>query len=83
MIAVYNFFGTLSAPHSNAIGCLTDETRNSPRPMQIAMLCTKSTLTSGDEYLTNELAAVIASQGHQVQAVVLEWSAPSGAAAAV
>jgi glycosyltransferase involved in cell wall biosynthesis len=46
--------------------------------MQIAMLCTKYTLTSGDEYLTNELAAAIASQGHRVQVVVLDWSAPSG-----
>jgi glycosyltransferase involved in cell wall biosynthesis len=46
--------------------------------MQIAMLCTKYTLTIGDEYLTNELAAAIASQGHRVQVVVLDWSAPSG-----
>jgi glycosyltransferase involved in cell wall biosynthesis len=46
--------------------------------MQIAILCTKYTLTAGDEYLTNELAAAIVSQGHRVQVVVLDWSAPCG-----
>lgn len=46
--------------------------------MQIAILCTKYTRTAGDEYLTNELAAAIVSQGHRVQVVVLDWSAQCG-----
>ena len=46
--------------------------------MRILMLCTKYPLDPNDRYMTNELAAAFAADGHAVQVVATDWDASPG-----
>lgn len=45
--------------------------------MNILMLCTKYSLAENDVWLTNELANSLQAKGHQVDVIVVDWSAVS------
>jgi glycosyltransferase involved in cell wall biosynthesis len=46
--------------------------------MRFLMICMQYPLGSGDSYLTTELADALVSAGHQVEVLLLDWSAPAG-----
>jgi glycosyltransferase involved in cell wall biosynthesis len=46
--------------------------------MRILVLTTWFSIVPGDDNLTNDLVAALAEQGHEIQVVLLDWSAAAG-----
>jgi glycosyltransferase involved in cell wall biosynthesis len=46
--------------------------------MRVLILCTKYSLDLSDQYMTDELANALATEGHRIQVVVTDWDARFG-----